>query len=122
MTQPVIEPQPTTEALVQEPITITKTPASLKTKVKKNAVTVSWKKIKKTKKTKKLLAQIKGIQVQYSTDPKFKQKPATKNVGKNKTKIVLKLQKKTTHYIRVRYVGKDGYSKWTKVKKVKTKK
>ena len=73
------------------------------------------------KKEKKLLAQIKGIEVQYSTNPQFKQNPVTRKVGKSKTKIVPKLKKKTTYFVRVRYVGKDGYSKWTKAKKVKTK-
>ena len=106
---------------MQEPITIAKTPASVKAKAKKNKVTVTWKKIKKTKKTKKLLSQIKGIQVQYAFDKGFTQNPVTKKVGKSKTKMVLKLQKKKTYYIRVRYVGSDGYSNWTKPQKVKIK-
>ncbi len=107
----------------KEPITIKKTPTSVKAKAKKGKVTVSWKKIKKTKKTKALLKQIKGIQIQYSTDPKFEDKVATKikKVGKKKTKVTLKLKRKTKYYIRVRYVGADGVSKWSKVKKVKTK-
>lgn len=105
----------------EEPITISKTPASVKAKAKKNKVTVTWKKIKKTKKTKALLAQIKSVQVQYSTDPTFTQNTVTKTVGKNKTKVVLKLQKKTQYYIRVRYVGSDGVSRWSKAKRVKTK-
>ena len=46
----------------------------------------------------------------------------TAKVGKKKTAVTLKLKKKTTYYIRVRYVGKDGVSKWSKMKKVKTKK
>ena len=100
---------------------IKKVPSSVKVKVKKNKVTVSWKKIKKTKKTKKLLSQIKGIQVQYSTDKRFNNNVVTKKLGKSKTKITLKLKKKKTYFIRVRYVGKDGYSKWTKAKRVKTK-
>ena len=79
-------------------------------------VTVSWKKLKK-----KHLAQIKTIQIQYSTDPTFDQNPVTKTIGKNKTEVVLKLKKKTTYYIRLRYVGKDGFSNWSKVKKVKMK-
>lgn len=40
----------------------------------------------------------------------------------NETKVTLKLRKKTTYYIRVRYKGAKGFSKWSKVKKVKTKK
>ncbi len=96
-------------------------PSNLKAKAKKNKVTVSWKKIKKNKAGKKLLKQIKSIEVQYSTDNKFKKGVTTKKVGKSKTKITLKLKKKTTYYIRVRYKGSNGYSKWSSVKKVKTK-
>ena len=111
-------PAPATPA---DPITINKTPASIKAKVKKGTVTVSWKKIKKSKKTKALLAQIKSIQVQYSTDPNFATDVNTKTLGKKKTKAILKLQRKTTYYVRVRYVGSDGVSNWGAVKAVKTK-
>ena len=84
-------------------------------------MTVTWKKIKKSKKTKALLGQIKSIQVQYSTDPNFTTDVNTKTVGKKKTKAVLKLQRKTQYYVRVRYVGSDGVSNWGAVKGVKTK-
>ena len=100
-----------------EPVTIPKKPAAIKTKTKKNRVTVSWRALKK--KQKALAAKIKGIQVQYATDPGF-QNSVTKKVGRKKTKITLKLKKKTTYYIRVRYVGSDGVSEWSGVKKVKT--
>ena len=103
-------------------ITISKRPSSVKAKAKKNKVTVSWKKIKKNKAGKKLLKKIKSIQVQYSTDKAFITNVKTKTVGKKKTKVTLKLRKKTTYYIRVRYKGAKGFSKWSKVKKVKTKK
>lgn len=103
-----------------DPITIKQAPKSVKVKAKKNKVTVSWKKIKKTKKTKALLKQIKSIQVQYDKNPGFSN-PVSKRVGKSKTKVVIKLKKKKTYYFRVRYVGIDGFSKWSKTKKVKTK-
>lgn len=91
----------------------------MKAKAKKKTVTVTWKKIKKTK---KLLKQIKSIEVQYSTNRQFtRESRLSKRVGKNKTKAVLKLKAKTTYYIRVRYVGADGTSKWSKIRKVKTK-
>ena len=108
-----------------ESVTIPKVPASVKAKAaKKGKVTVSWKKIKKTKKTKALLKQIKGIEVQLSTDPNFATDVRTKNLGKKKTKATFKkLQKKTVYYVRVRYTdGAGGVSNWSKVKKVKTKK
>ena len=105
----------------QDPITINKTPAGVKARAKKNKITVSWKKIKKTKKTKKLLYQIKSIQVQCATDPGFENIAANKKVGKKRTKAVFKLNKKTKYYFRVRYEGSDGVSNWSKVKSAKTK-
>ncbi|MCR4690120.1 MAG: hypothetical protein K5739_02075, partial [Lachnospiraceae bacterium] len=108
-------------AVVQEPITIPKKPAAVKVKVKKNRATISWRKIKKNKSGKKLLKKIRSIQVQYSTDPNFQQKVVTKSVGKKNTKITLKLKKKKIYYIRMRYVGSNGVSVWTGVKRVKTK-
>ena len=116
------EAKPVVPPAKKDPITISKTPSSVKAKAKKNKVTVSWKKIKKNKAGKKLLKKIKSIQVQYSTDKTFKQNVKIKTVGKKKTKVTLKLRKKTTYYIRVRYKGAKGFSKWSKVKKVKTKK
>ena len=110
--------------VVYEPTTIIKVPASVRAKVKKNKVTISWKKIKKTKKTKSLLAQIKGIEVQYSTDPSFPSATSVKvPLGKKKTKLVLKgLLPKTAYYVRVRYTdGAGGYSNWSKVKAFRTK-
>ena len=106
---------------VQDPITIDKVASSVKAKAKKNKVTVSWKKIKKNKSGKELLKKIKSIQVQYSTDPQFKQNLGTKTIGKKKTKVKLKLERKTQYYVRVRYVGVDGVSAWSMVKMVKTK-
>lgn len=116
-TEPVAAPP----APQEEPITILKAPSSVKAKATKNKVTISWKKIKKTKKTKELLSSIRSIQIQYSTDPAFKQDVVNKSVGKNKTKVVLKLQKKKTYYIRVRYVGNGGVSRWSGVKVARTK-
>ena len=107
--------------LPSQTVTISKSPSSVKAKVKKNKVTVSWKNIKKTEKAYK---QIKTVEVQYSTDKKFKKNVKTKRLAKSKTKIALTLKKNTTYYIRLRYVSNDkkNVSKWTKAKKVKTKK
>lgn len=105
-----------------ERITISTRPAAVKAKVKKKKnVTVSWKKIKKTKKTKALRKKIKSIQVQRADNKSFTQNVHSKKVGKSKTKATFKLQRKKTYYVRVRYVGADGYSKWSKVRRVKTK-
>lgn len=106
----------------EEKVTIKTAPKLMKATAKKNKVTVVWKKIKKNKKGKALLKQIKSIEVQCSTDPAFpKETTVTKPVGKKKTKAVLKLQRKKTYYVRVRYIGSNGVSKWSRVKKVKTK-
>lgn len=108
---------------VEPAVTISSAPSSVKAKAKKAKVTVSWKKIKTNKKGKALLKTIKSIEVQYSTDPTLTTNVVSKTVGKKKTKITLKLQKKTQYYFRVRYVGTDGgVSNWSAVKKVKTKK
>ena len=112
------EEQPQTQ---QEKITVMKAPSSVKAKANKNKVTVSWKKIKKNKAGKKLLKQIRRIEVQAAMDPEFKNIAATKKVGKKKSKTVLKLARKTMYYIRVRYVGINGVSKWSKTRKIKTK-
>ena len=121
----VVSTPPAAPAAATESITIPKVPASVKAKAaKKGKVTVSWKKIKKSKKTKALLAQVKGIEVQISTDPTFTTDVQTKNLGKKKTKVTIKgLQKKTVYYVRVRYTdGAGGVSNWSATKKVKTKK
>ena len=39
----------------------------------------------------------------------------------NKTKVKLKLTGQTSYYVRVRYVGADGVSAWSKVKKATAK-
>ena len=104
-----------------DPITIIKVPASVKAKAKKAKVTISWKKIKKSKKTKALLAQIQSIQVQVATDQNFEKIVVNRNIGKKKVKLAVKLQRKTQYYVRVRYVGNGGFSPWSAVKGVRTK-
>ena len=90
---------------------------SVNAKTNKNIVTISWKKSGNAKQ----LAQVKSIQVQYDTDRSFMH-AKSKNINKNSTNIVFKLpKKKQTYYIRVRFIGWDGVSKWSGVKKVKTK-
>ncbi len=97
---------------------LTDVPSSVKATVKKNKVTVSWKKVK----DKALLKQIRSIQVQYAADKKFKKNKKTVLVDSNKAKTTLKPGSNKTCYVRVRYKGTKGYSKWSTVKKVKLKK
>ena len=75
----------------------------------------------------KNLKKIGNIQIQYSTSKKFNTSN-TKIVTVKKTaksKKIKKLAKKKTYYVRVRAYKKSGdtihISKWSKIKKVKTK-
>ena len=80
---------------------------------KDNGFTVKWK--KKTK--------ITGYQIQYSTSSKFSMKNTkTVKIKKAKTvsKKITKLKAAKKYYVRIRtYKGKK-YSKWSKVKSIKT--
>jgi hypothetical protein len=86
----------------------------VKAEANKNKVTVSWKKLKRLKK-------IRSIQVMYSTDPAFEQNVGVMQVKKDKVDVTLKLEHKMEYYVKVRYVGSDGVSRWSKVRKVCTK-
>lgn len=88
---------------------------------------VKWKSVKPGKGKKivakwKKIAGVKGYQIQYSANKKFKK--AVKSKKTKKTSITLKVPKKKTYYIRVRaYKGTSkNYGKWSAVKKVKVKK
>ena len=111
---------PETTVMPTEPITINKAPASVRAKAKGRRVTITWKKIKKSRKNKALLKRIKGIEVQYSTNPNFPDGSIKRRIGKSKTKLVLSgLQRKTAYYVRVRYVdGAGGCSNWSAVKHI----
>ena len=107
-----------------EKITVTKKPSIKKLSATKNKITVNWKHFKHTsKKTKSIWKKIKKVQIQCATDNKFKNIVNAIFVGKKKTKGTVKgLAKKKTYYVRIRYYDGTGYSAWSKVKKVKTKK
>lgn len=86
--------------------------------VKENTVTVKWKKKSK----------IKGYQIQYSTDSKFKKNKKSIKIKKAKTtsKKISNLKESKKYYFRIRTYKssnkKTRYSKWSKVKSVKTQK
>ena len=104
----------------EETITIPKVPSQTKPKKGKGKATIKWKKFKKTKKTKAIWKQINNIEVQYSTDSAFPKNTTTSVIiGKTKTKLVVKGLQKGTYYSRLRYTdGANGYSNWSKIKKV----
>lgn len=86
--------------------------------VKENTVTVKWKKKSK----------IMGYQIQYSTDSKFKKNKKSIKIKKAKTtsKKISNLKESKKYYFRIRTYKssnkKTRYSKWSKVKSVKTQK
>lgn len=112
-TQPTTKPSTTKN---------TETVKPKKTSIKKlgkgkKKFTVTWAKI----------SGVKGYQIQYSTDKKFKKNNKSVTVTKQKTTkaTVKKLKSKKKYYVRVRTYktvnGKKIYSSWSKVKSVKTK-
>ena len=111
---PAPTPAPTPSATTQS----TK-PA--KTKVQKisagkKSITAQWKKI----------SGVSAYQVQIATNKKFTKNKKTFKVRKKSTKVkIKKLKAKKVYYVRVRSYktvnGKKVYSKWSTVRKVKTK-
>ena len=90
-----------------------------KLKAGKKSITISWKKL--------TAKDIKGYEIQYSTDKAFKKDVKTVNIGKTKrtSKTIKKLTSKKKYYVRIRTYKKSGgekiYSKWSKSKSVKVK-
>ena len=95
----------------ENPKTITKLTAK---NVKKKRISLKWQKV----------AKVKGYQIQYAFDRKFKKSRKTKNTSKT-SYTIKKLKKKKTYYIRVRAYavinGKKMYGNWSKTKKIKVK-
>lgn len=111
------KPVPTTKPETAKPQSTT--PA--KTKVQKisackKSITAQWKKV----------AGVSAYQVQIATNKKFSKNKKTFKVSKKSTKVkIKKLKAKKVYYVRVRSYkkvnGKKVYSKWSTVRKVKTK-
>ena len=81
-------------------------------KAQNKAFTVKWKK----------KSSITGYQIQYSTNSKFKKGNKSIKIKNAKTvsKKITKLKASKKYYVRIRtYKGKK-YSKWSKVKSIKT--
>lgn len=96
----------------------------------KEPKTTKVKSLKKAKKSLKLtwkrVKHVSGYQLQYSTSKKFKKaKKIIIKKAKTTSKTIKKLKAKKIYYVRMRtYIiinGKKNYSKWSKVKKQKTK-
>lgn len=111
------QPAPTTKPETAKPQSTT--PA--KTKVQKistgkKSITAQWKKV----------VGVSAYQVQIATNKKFSKNKKTFKVSKKSTKVkIKKLKAKKVYYVRVRSYkkvnGKKVYSKWSTVRKVKTK-
>ena len=131
---PAPSPAPSTAPAQPAPSTSTSAPAAQTTtqpaapknnkKVKvasakagKKSVKVTWKKVK----------GIKGYQIQYSTNKKFKKgnKTITVKSTKSTSATIKKLKSKKKYYVRMRTYkivnGKKVYSAWSKAKSVKVK-
>lgn len=112
-TQPTTKPNTTKNTETVKP---KKTSIKKLSKGKKK-FTVTWSKI----------SGVKGYQIQYSTDKKFKKNNKSVTITKQKTTkaTIKKLKSKKKYYVRVRTYktvnGKKVYSSWSKVKSVKTK-
>ena len=112
-TQPTTKPSTTKNNKTVKP---KKTSIKKLSKGKKK-FTVTWAKV----------SGVKGYQIQYSSDKKFKKNNKSVTVTKQKTTkaTVKKLKSKKKYYVRVRTYktvnGKKIYSSWSKVKSVKTK-
>lgn len=112
-TQPTTKPSTTKNTETAKP---KKTSIKKLSKGKKK-FTVTWAKV----------SGVKGYQIQYSSDKKFKKNNKSVTVTKQKTTkaTVKKLKSKKKYYVRVRAYktvnGKKIYSSWSKVKSVKTK-
>ena len=81
-------------------------------KAQNKAFTVKWKK----------KSNITGYQIQYSTNSKFKKGNKSIKIknAKTRSKKITKLKSNKKYYVRIRtYKGKK-YSKWSKVKSIKT--
>ncbi len=111
----------TTETTTPSNNTTTQTSTPAKTKVQKistgtKSITLQWKQV----------SGVTAYQVQIATNKKFTKNKKTVKVSKKskKTKIK-KLKAKKVYYVRVRSYkkvnGKKVYSKWSTVRKVKTK-
>lgn len=111
------KPAPTTKPETAKP----QSTAPAKTKVQKistgkKSITAQWKKV----------AGVSAYQVQIATNKKFSKNKKTFKVSKKSTKVkIKKLKSKKVYYVRVRSYkkvnGKKVYSKWSTVRKVKTK-
>lgn len=120
--KPVTTPSTTQPTTKPSTTKNTKTVKPKKTSIKKlskgkKKFTVTWAKV----------SGVKGYQIQYSSDKKFKKNNKSVTVTKQKTTkaTVKKLKSKKKYYVRVRTYktvnGKKIYSSWSKVKSVKTK-
>ena len=93
--------------------------AGVKAKAKKRKVTVSWKKPSSNDVRR---YGITNIEIQVSTDKDFTAIYKSKKLGKTKKTWTFKGKKKKTYYVRVRYLGEEGVSRWSKTAKVRIKK
>ncbi|MCR5161253.1 MAG: InlB B-repeat-containing protein, partial [Lachnospiraceae bacterium] len=101
------------------PAILSAKPGGVKAKANKRRVTVSWNKPSVYDMNR---YGITNFEIQVSTDKDFAAIYKSKKLGKTKKTWKFKGKKKTTYYVRVRYLGEDGASLWSKKAKVRIKK
>lgn len=108
----------------ENPYSISKPPIIKKPAPFRDRINIKWKHFnRKLKKDKNLWKKIKKVQVQCAYDKDFRKLVKSVKVSKNRTSAVIKgLKKNKKYYVRVRYYNGKGYSAWSKVKTVKTRK
>lgn len=83
--------------------------------VRKKRISLKWQKV----------SNVRGYEIQYALDRKFKKSQKTRNTSKVSF-VIKKLKKKKVYYVRVRaYVvnmDRKIYGSWSKVRKIKVKK
>ena len=119
-TTPEAKPDPVPEGPTEK-ITLSKLKSVKLTAVSAKKLIVSWKKLSSQDKKK-----IKKIEIQYSTDKKFRKNVKSKFVSSGKTSYTISgLKKNTKYYVRVRAYTRSGQvinlSKWV-TKNQKTRK
>lgn len=72
------------------------------------------------KKEKKKLESAIGYEIQIAYDREFRDIAKIAVIKKTKTRMTFRGKRKKIYYIRVRYYNNEGYSKWSRVRKVRT--
>ena len=97
-------------------ITISKAPKNFTiSQKKKGTVEASWEEIYFSIKSHKEQKKVLFIQLEYAKDPEFKTVDGSKEEQRRAEHTTIKLPDAENYYFRIKYVGKDGCSKWSPI-------